>query len=116
LTKSEVIVTTLDADVIVVGAGPTGLLLPGDLAAAGVRCTVLERRRDEPNTTRAVAVHARTLEELDARGLEDQLIATGSQVRELRLAWTGEVHDLSGPDGALAAWCGPAMTRRTVTR
>ncbi|MGH3463744.1 MAG: FAD-dependent monooxygenase, partial [Kribbellaceae bacterium] len=32
----------LDADVIVVGAGPTGLLLAGDLAAAGVSTTVLE--------------------------------------------------------------------------
>jgi 2-polyprenyl-6-methoxyphenol hydroxylase-like FAD-dependent oxidoreductase len=75
----------LDADVIVVGAGPTGLLLAGDLAVAGVRCTVLERRREEPNTTRAFAVHARTLEELDARGLADELVATGSPVRELRL-------------------------------
>ena len=77
--------TTLDADVMVVGAGPTGLLLAGDLAAAGVRCTVLERRRDEPNTTRAFAVHARTLEVLDARGLADELVATGSPVRHLRL-------------------------------
>jgi 2-polyprenyl-6-methoxyphenol hydroxylase-like FAD-dependent oxidoreductase len=85
LTFSEVTMTTLDADVIVVGAGPTGLLLAGDLAAAGVRCTVLERRRDEQNTTRAFAVHARTLEELDARGLADELIATGSPVRQLRL-------------------------------
>jgi 2-polyprenyl-6-methoxyphenol hydroxylase-like FAD-dependent oxidoreductase len=32
--------------VVVVGAGPTGLLLAGDLAAAGVACTVLERRAE----------------------------------------------------------------------
>lgn len=49
--------------VVVVGAGPTGLLLAGDLAARGITCTVLERRIDPPDTstTRAFAVHARTL-------------------------------------------------------
>src|SRR3954467_15451877 len=77
--------TGVDMDVIVVGAGPTGLLLAGDLAAAGVSCTVLERRVEESNLTRAFAVHARTLEELDARGLADELLATGTVVRGLRL-------------------------------
>jgi 2-polyprenyl-6-methoxyphenol hydroxylase-like FAD-dependent oxidoreductase len=72
-------------DVLVVGAGPTGLLLAGDLAAAGVACTVLERRVDESNLTRAFGVHARTLEELDARGVADELVATGKTVSELRL-------------------------------
>ncbi len=57
-------------NVLIVGAGPTGLLLAGDLAAAGIGCTVLERRAEETsNLTRAFAVHARTLEVLDARGL-----------------------------------------------
>jgi 2-polyprenyl-6-methoxyphenol hydroxylase-like FAD-dependent oxidoreductase len=70
--------------VLVVGAGPTGLLLAGDLAAAGVACTVLERRVDESNLTRAFAVHARTLEVLDARGLADDLVATGTTVGVLR--------------------------------
>lgn len=72
-------------DVLIVGAGPTGLLLAGDLAAAGVACTVLERRGEESNLTRAFAVHARTLEVLDARGLAGELIGTGQPVRELQL-------------------------------
>jgi 2-polyprenyl-6-methoxyphenol hydroxylase-like FAD-dependent oxidoreductase len=72
-------------DVLIVGAGPVGLLLAGDLAAAGVACTVLERRGEESNLTRAFAVHARTLEVLDARGLADELIGTGQPVRELRI-------------------------------
>jgi 2-polyprenyl-6-methoxyphenol hydroxylase-like FAD-dependent oxidoreductase len=71
--------------VIVVGAGPTGLMLAGELAAAGVRTLVLERRSGESNLTRAFGVHARTLEQLDARGLADDLVATGSPVHELRL-------------------------------
>jgi 2-polyprenyl-6-methoxyphenol hydroxylase-like FAD-dependent oxidoreductase len=70
--------------VLVVGAGPTGLLLAGDLALAGVACTVLERRADESNLTRAFAVHARTLEALDARGLADDLVATGTRLGALR--------------------------------
>src|SRR3954468_13963084 len=71
--------------VVVVGAGPTGLLLAGDLAAAGVDTLVLERRRSESNLTRAFAVHARTLELLDARGLADDLVAVGRPVPGLRL-------------------------------
>ncbi|MFJ9749598.1 FAD-dependent monooxygenase [Streptomyces chartreusis] len=72
--------------VIVVGSGPTGLLLAGDLAAAGVPVTLVERRpRKISNLSRAFGVHARTLEQLDARGLADELIATGSTITRLRL-------------------------------
>ncbi|MFE4536546.1 FAD-dependent oxidoreductase [Streptomyces scopuliridis] len=73
-------------DVIVVGAGPTGLLLAGDLAVAGHSVTLVERRPEAVgNLTRALAVHARSLEQLDARGLADELVARGYPVRELRL-------------------------------
>ncbi|MCW2859851.1 MAG: monooxygenase FAD-binding protein [Actinoallomurus sp.] len=72
-----------DTDVLVVGAGPTGLLLAGDLAAAGVSCVVLERRDTESNLTRAFGVHARTLELLDARGVAEELIRTGLRVSRL---------------------------------
>ncbi|MEU8786528.1 FAD-dependent monooxygenase [Streptomyces sp. NPDC048637] len=75
-----------DTDVIVVGAGPTGLLLAGDLAEAGLGVRLLERRPAEiSNLTRALVVHARTLEQLDARGLADELIAGGHPLTGLRL-------------------------------
>ncbi|MDN3295602.1 FAD-dependent monooxygenase [Streptomyces ficellus] len=75
-----------EIDVIVVGAGPTGLLLAGDLAAAGLKVTVVERRPHEvSNLTRAFGVHARTLELLDARGLADELVKQGTPIDRLRL-------------------------------
>ncbi|MFC5145541.1 FAD-dependent monooxygenase [Streptomyces aureoversilis] len=82
------------ADVIVVGAGPTGLLLAGDLAAAGVRVTVVEKRARESNLTRAFAVHARTLEAFDARGIAEPLLATGPFLDTLRIFGRGRI-DLS---------------------
>ena len=73
------------ADVVVVGAGPTGLMLAGDLAEAGVRVVLLEQRARESNFARAFAVHARTLEELQIRGVADELTATGTTITGLRL-------------------------------
>ncbi|GAB3483381.1 FAD-dependent monooxygenase [Nocardiopsis coralliicola] len=70
--------------VIVVGAGPTGLMLAGDLAASGVPVTVLEKRALESNLTRAFGVHARTLEILDMRGCADALVPQGYPVGMFR--------------------------------
>jgi 2-polyprenyl-6-methoxyphenol hydroxylase-like FAD-dependent oxidoreductase len=72
--------------VIVVGAGPAGLLLAGDLAAAGVPVTLLEKRPHKiSNLSRAFVLHARTLEQLDARALADGLERTGRALGSLRL-------------------------------
>ncbi|MFD3997962.1 FAD-dependent monooxygenase [Streptomyces sp. NPDC058583] len=75
-----------DTQVLVIGAGPTGLLLAGDLATAGIGVTLVERRpHGLANMTRAFGVHARTLEQLDARGLADELVATGATLGTARL-------------------------------
>ncbi|GAA1642115.1 FAD-dependent monooxygenase [Actinoplanes couchii] len=71
--------------VAIIGAGPTGLLLAGDLAEAGVPVTVFERRDTTSNLTRAFGVHARTLEILDARSLADRIVDGGAPVTHLRL-------------------------------
>jgi 2-polyprenyl-6-methoxyphenol hydroxylase-like FAD-dependent oxidoreductase len=74
------------ADVVVVGSGPTGLLLAGELATAGVSVTVVEKRpRKISNLSRAFVLHARTLEQLDARGLADELEAKGQPLSDIRL-------------------------------
>nr|WP_151773243.1 FAD-dependent monooxygenase [Streptomyces abyssomicinicus] len=76
----------LSRSVIVVGAGPTGLLLAGDLAEAGVPVTLVEKRpHGISNLSRALVVHARTMEQLDARGLADELAETGRRLRSFRL-------------------------------
>ena len=71
------------ADVVVVGAGPTGLMLACELALGGVGVRLLEERASTPNITRAFAVHARTLELLDARGMAEDLIPRGVAVYEI---------------------------------
>ncbi|BBX61168.1 FAD-dependent oxidoreductase [Mycobacterium saskatchewanense] len=74
-----------DVDVLVVGAGPTGLTAAGDLARAGRSVAVLERWPSENPSSRAFATMARTLEVLDARGLADDLLALGHHAPGVRL-------------------------------
>lgn len=66
-------------DVLIVGAGPTGLALAGELALAGVDVAVIERRKDQRITgTRALGLHSRVIEMLDQRGIADRFIAAGT--------------------------------------
>ncbi|MEU6145017.1 FAD-dependent oxidoreductase [Streptomyces sp. NPDC047081] len=69
-----------EQSVIVVGAGPTGLALACELAAAGVSCTVLERRTSPSAQSRAMGLYSRTMEVLDLRGHADALTAVGRPV------------------------------------
>jgi 3-(3-hydroxy-phenyl)propionate hydroxylase len=65
-------------DVLVVGAGPTGLMLAGELALAGVDVAIVERRlTPELVGSRAGGFHSRTLEILDQRGIADRFLSEG---------------------------------------
>lgn len=66
-----------DTDVLVIGAGPTGLTLAAALAARGVRSLVIDRQAEGANTSRAAVVHARTLEVLEPLGVTPELVALG---------------------------------------
>ena len=68
--------------VVIAGGGPTGLMLAGELALAGVDVAIVERR-DGPDLARAGAggLHARTIEVLDQRGIADRFLAEGQQAQ-----------------------------------
>lgn len=74
-----------DDRVIVVGAGPGGLLLASELALAGVACTVLERRPGRSAQSRALGLQARTLELLQLRNLADRFTSGGNPLDHFRL-------------------------------
>ena len=73
----------VQAEVLIVGAGPAGLLLAGDLAADGICVLVLERERGGSLTPGEVMLHARALEQLDVRGIADRLVDAGRAITRL---------------------------------
>ncbi|MER8410911.1 MULTISPECIES: FAD-dependent monooxygenase [unclassified Mesorhizobium] len=67
-----------DHAVVIAGGGPTGLMLAGELALAGVDVAIVERRPDQKLAgLRAGGLHARTLEVLDQRGIADRFLSEG---------------------------------------
>ena len=64
--------------VVITGGGPTGLMLAGELALAGVDVAIVERR-DSPDLigSRAGGLHSRTIEVLDQRGIADRFLSQG---------------------------------------
>lgn len=69
--------TGRDADVVIAGAGPTGLMLACELRLAGVDVEVVERLAERTGESRAGGIHSRTLEVLDQRGILDRFLAEG---------------------------------------
>jgi 2-polyprenyl-6-methoxyphenol hydroxylase-like FAD-dependent oxidoreductase len=73
--------TRPDGQVLVVGAGPTGLVLAADLLARGISTRIIDRGDGASLETRAIAVHARALEVLDMMGLAERFVDRGQAVR-----------------------------------
>ena len=64
--------------VVIAGGGPTGLMLAGELALAGVDVVIVERRANQDLAgSRAGGLHARTIEVFDQRGIADRFLAEG---------------------------------------
>ena len=64
--------------VVIAGGGPTGLMLAGELALAGVDAVVIERRPDQDlPSSRAGGLQSRTIEVFDQRGIADRFLAEG---------------------------------------
>ena len=71
--------------VLIVGGGPTGMMLAGELALAGVEAVVVEQRRGpEIADSRAGGLHSRTIEVLDQRGIADRFLSAGTTAQVAR--------------------------------
>ncbi|MBV9384097.1 MAG: FAD-dependent monooxygenase [Streptosporangiaceae bacterium] len=73
-----------DCQVLVVGASPTGLVLAAELLARGIRTRVIDRGDGVALQSRAIGIHARTLEVLDMMDLAERFIERGQVVRQFR--------------------------------
>ena len=74
-------------EVTIVGSGPTGLMLAGELALAGIEVEILERRSTSNLLgTRARGFHSRTIEIFDQRGIVDRFLAEGQTAQVLGFA------------------------------
>jgi 2-polyprenyl-6-methoxyphenol hydroxylase-like FAD-dependent oxidoreductase len=76
---------TAPLDVLVVGAGPTGLALAAQLRAFGAGFRVVDRQRDRVHESRALAVQPRTLEVLTGLGIADAMVERGNPAVRLQM-------------------------------
>ncbi|MEJ1154126.1 NAD(P)/FAD-dependent oxidoreductase [Microbacterium marmarense] len=67
-------------DVVIVGAGPVGMLLAAELTRSGVDALVLERRREAGAGSRAIGIHAPVLKALESSGITDELLERAQRV------------------------------------
>lgn len=101
----------LETQVIVVGAGPVGLLLAAELCLRGVRVSVVEQRHGPTTESRASTLHARTMEVLDSRGL---LPDFGTPPNEPRGHFGGIPLDLTLPGAYPGQWKVPQNKTESV--
>jgi 3-(3-hydroxy-phenyl)propionate hydroxylase len=68
--------------VVIAGGGPTGMMLAGELALAGVDVAIVERRAgQELESSRSGGLHSRTIEMLDQRGIADRFLSEGQAMQ-----------------------------------
>ena len=95
-----------DTDVLIVGAGPTGLVLALWLTRLRIRVRVIDKTTDPGTTSRAVVVQARILEQYDQLGLADAVVADGLPMTAVNL-WAAGRKAARAPFGDLGAGLSP---------
>jgi 2-polyprenyl-6-methoxyphenol hydroxylase-like FAD-dependent oxidoreductase len=88
----------IDTDVLVVGAGPTGLMAGVVLSRRGLPAVVVDRKAGPTRESRALAVQARTMEIYDQLGLAETVLAGAFPAMRVRI---GEAASSEGPDFSL---------------
>jgi 2-polyprenyl-6-methoxyphenol hydroxylase-like FAD-dependent oxidoreductase len=73
--------TSNAAEILVVGAGPTGLTIAAELCTRGIACRIIEREAAANPQSRALAVHARTLEMFDIMGIAEDFVNRGLKLK-----------------------------------
>lgn len=94
-------------DVIIVGAGPTGLSLAVQLIRFGVDFVIVDQKEDITTLSKALVVHARSLEIYDQAGLAERAVENGEIVQQVALMHNGKVSaqvDFSGFGGQLSPY------------
>jgi 2-polyprenyl-6-methoxyphenol hydroxylase-like FAD-dependent oxidoreductase len=77
--------TIPDIAVLVVGAGPTGLLLAAELCRRSVPCVLIDARSEAMHWDRATVVHPRSLQIFEAIGVVDKLLNVGCKQRVIKV-------------------------------
>ena len=86
---------TEHAVLLIAAGGPTGLMLAGELALAGVDVAIVERRASQDLIgSRAGGLHSRTIEVLDQRGIADRFLSEGN-VGQVGIGFAGVPLDIS---------------------
>src|SRR5262245_36364273 len=87
--------TNMDTDVLIVGAGPTGLMLANQLARRGVRPLIIDRHSGPAQQSRAMAVQARTLEIYSKMGIAEKALVLGARATGANMwangRWTARI-------------------------
>src|SRR5215217_8013198 len=83
--------TTIKTDVVIIGAGPTGLSLACQFIRYGIDFVVVEKNQGVTPFSKAIGVQARTLEIYDQMGLAQPAIERGTIAKRVRLIEGGEV-------------------------
>jgi 2-polyprenyl-6-methoxyphenol hydroxylase-like FAD-dependent oxidoreductase len=94
------------ADVLIVGAGPTGLMLANQLARRGVRPLIIDRHSGPAQQTRAIGVQARTLEIYSKLSVIDQALERGMRTGAATM-WAGGKRRARVPIGDIGADLSP---------
>ncbi|MEW4489952.1 FAD-dependent monooxygenase [Thalassoglobus sp. JC818] len=81
---------SLDPQVLVVGAGPTGLLLTAELQRRGVNCLIIDAHPEPLHWDRATVIHPRSLEVFESLGIVDQFLQLGVKQRIVQISSSGQ--------------------------
>ena len=102
-------------DVVVVGAGPVGLVAACELARRGVSVRIIDKLAEPTDESRAIAVHARSLDMFDRMGIIDELVATGVKATNMRMLSGGRQLFQVKFDGVDSAFPYSLLTAQTET-